>query len=282
MRKFRVLIVVGAIATGGCNLSTSLPTSQRVGLVNVVQLGGGDTATMRLEGVFFQTTANASYGIPNSGVVGDSCNVADYSGPGGELPLPTYDNLNAGPSIAITTDKAEATMVPAVNSAGTVVYTVATGPAPFTPGSQLSLEIPGDSGGFPAQSLKVNTLVTPTFAPIERHPTGDLHLSWSPAGNQGGAIQLQFLFSSDSNTSPNKSMICALRDDGSFDIPQYVVSYWADSPDEAQSVAGFRWFAALQQKQDVLMDVILQVEIAPATFVTNEEVADDIRVRAND
>ena len=277
MQKFRGLTVLGVIAVAGCDLSTDLPTSQRIGFITVTQSGSGDEATLRPVGQFFQTSPNIFVPIANTAIANDTCSVEDYSGPPEQRPPTKVADLNAGASIAVTTDKAEASMVPVVNSAGSVVYQVPTGPIPFTPGSQIKFEVPGDSGGFPAQSLTTNTLVAPTFTPIERHPTDDLHLSWAPGGNTGGAIQLEFLYSSDSSLTPDKLLICVLRDDGSSDIPERTVSDWAKSPDDAQSVTGFRAHTLLQQKQDVLMDVIVQVEINAPTF-TSEAAAENVSV----
>lgn len=277
MQKFRGLTVLGVIAVAGCDLSTNLPTSQRLGVITVSEFGSGDSATLRAVGEFIQTGPNVQFPIPNTAAVDDNCDVRDYNGPPQEGPPVKLDNLNAGASIAVATDKVDASMVPTVNSAGSVVYSIPSGPIPFTPGSQISFEVPGDSGGFPAQSLKVNTLVAPTLAPIERHPDGDMHLSWSPAGNTGGAVQLEFLFSSDSGLTPDKMMFCDLRDDGEHDIPKGVSRDWADSPDEAQSLSGFRWSTTIRQQQDVLMNLIVQVQINPPTFATEEVAEGDIR-----
>ena len=280
MQKVHGLIVLGVFAIAGCDLSTDVQSTDRIGVMNVTQLSSGDTANLTANATFFQTRPNVRYSIPNTALVGDTCSVADYNGPM-EPPAAQYDNLNAGPSIAVSTDKADATLFPAANPAGTIVYSMEGGPAPYTPGSDLSIEIPGDSGGFPAQSLKVRTLVAPTVAPIERHPEEDMQITWSPAGSPTGAVQLQFLFSSDSNATPNRVMICGLRDDGSQVIPRFVVGEWAASPDEAQSVSGFRWSTTIQQKDDVLMDVITQVEIDTITFATGEADVSEIRVNTS-
>lgn len=276
MQKFRGLTVLGVIAVAGCNLSTDLPTSQRVGIINVTQMGGGDTAQLRADAVFFQTSPQIQLQLPNTAAVDDSCDISDYTGPVNN-PLPQYDNLNAGPSISVVTDKAETSMVPAPNSVGSIIYSIPSGQVAFTPGSDLNFDIPGDTGGYPAKTVKVRTLVAATIAPIERHPAEQLHLSWSPASSPSGALQLEMLFSSDSSASADKLMFCRLRDDGSYDIPKSLASEWAASSDDAQSVTGVRWITTITQDRDVLLDVILQVSIAPTTFI-DEPVPQDIRV----
>ena len=45
MQKFRGLTILGVMAVAGCNLTTNLPTSQRLGFITVSELGSGDTAT---------------------------------------------------------------------------------------------------------------------------------------------------------------------------------------------------------------------------------------------
>lgn len=282
MRKFRGLIVLGAIGVAGCNLSSDLSTTQRIGIITLSQIGEGDSAKATIVGQFFQTSPTIQPSIPNSLAVGDTCAVFDYQGPP-DIPDPIkLDNLNAGSSITVTTDKEETSMVPSFNSAGSVVYTIPEGPVAFTPGSKVNFEIPGDTGGFPAQSLEITTLTVPTFAPIERHPSEDMTLSWSPAGSAGGGIQLEFLFSSDSNTTQDKEMFCSLRDDGSHIIPKYIVAgAWASSPDVAQSVSGIRWNTTINQNQDVLMDVVVQVNAKPFTFVADEAPATDIRANTS-
>ena len=282
MRKFRGLMILGALGIAGCNLSTDLPTSQRLGFITMNQLGEGDSATLNMLGQFFQSSQTIQPTIPNTAAVGDTCTVSNYSGPPDDTGPIKVDNLNAGASIAVTTDKAEASMVPAINSAGSVDYRLVGGPVPFTPGSKVDIEIPGDSGGFPAHSLEISTFSTPTFAPIERHPAEDLTLSWSPGGSTTGAIQLQLLFSSDSNPSPNRILFCALRDDGNYVIPKYLVAGdWATSPDAAQSGSAIRWNTTLKQSQNVLMDVIVQVAAKPLTFSTDQSTATDLRANAS-
>lgn len=262
MRKFPGLIVGSAIVLAGCNLSSDLSSTQRLGFVNITQVGEGDSAKLNVIGQFFQSSPSIQPSIPNTASVGDTCSVFDYQGPPDNPGPVKVDNLNAGDTITITTDKAVGKLVPVLNLAGSVDYRLVGGPVAFTPGSQVSVSIPGDSGGFPAHSVNVNTFVTPTFAPIERHPDEDLNLDWSLGGAALGAMQIDFLYSNTEATSPNKEMLCRLRDDGTYTIPRFVVGgEWASSPDDAQSVSGIRWNTTLQQNQDVLLDVIVQVQI---------------------
>lgn len=262
MRKFPGLIVGSAIVLAGCNLSSDLSTTQRLGFVNITQVGEGDTATLDVIGQFFQSSPSIQPSIPNTASVGDTCSVFDYEGPPDNPGPVKVDNLNAGDTITITTDKAVGKLVPVINLAGSVDYRLVGGPLAFTPGSQVSVNIPGDSGGFPAHSVKVNTFVAPTFAPIARHPEEDLDLNWSSGGAPLGAMQLDFLYSNTDSPAPNKEMICRLRDDGKYTIQRFIVGgEWASSPDNAQSVSGIRWNTTLQQNQDVLLDVIVQVQV---------------------
>jgi hypothetical protein len=262
MRKFPGLIVGSAIVLAGCNLSSDLSSTQRLGFVNITQVGEGDTAKLNVVGQFFQSSPSIQPTIPNTASVGDTCAVFDYQGPPDNPGPVKVDNLNAGDTITITTDKAVGKLVPVMNLAGSVDYRLVGGPLAFTPGSQVSVNIPGDSGGFPAHSVNVKTFVTPTFAPIERHPDQDLDLNWSSGGAPLGAMQLDFLYSNTEAVSPNKEMLCRLRDDGNYTIPRFIVGgEWASSPDDAQSVSGIRWNTTLQQNQDVLLDVIVQVQL---------------------
>jgi hypothetical protein len=263
MRRFHVLIVGSAIVMAGCNLSSDLSSTQRLGFVTLVQEGEGDTAQLNIIGQFFQSSPTISAPIPNTAAAADTCAVGSYQGPP-DNPVPIkVDNLNAGDTITITTDKGVGKLVPVLNMAGSVDYRLVDGPVPFTPGSKVSVAIPGDSGGFPAHSVEVNTLVTPTFAPIERHPEEDLDLNWSPRGPSFGAILLDFLYSSNTDgTAPDKEMLCVLRDDGTHTIPRFLVGgEWSSSPDGAQSVSALRRNTTIQQNQDVLLDVIVQVPV---------------------
>lgn len=262
MRKFPGLIVGSAIVLSGCNLSSDLSSTQRLGFVNITQVGEGETAKLNIFGQFFQSSPTIQPSIPNTASAGDTCSVFDYAGPPDNPGPVKVDNLNAGDTITITTDKAVGKLVPVINLAGSVDYRLVDGPVAFTPGSQVNIDIPGDAGGFPAHSVKVNTFVTPTFAPIARHPADDLDLNWSSGGAPLGAMQLDFLYSNTQAISPNKEMLCRLRDDGAYTIPRFIVgSEWASSPDDAQSVSGIRWNTTLQQNQDVLLDVIVQVQV---------------------
>jgi hypothetical protein len=142
----------------------------------------------------------------------------------------------------------------------------------------VTVEIPGDSGGFPARTAKVSTFVAPTFTPIERHPTDDLTIHWSSGGAPFGALQLDFLYSNTASASPNKYMLCRLRDDGSYTIPRFIVGgEWDKSPDDAQSVSAIRWNTTIQQERDVLLDVIVQVQVPSVPLTAPEPPAADLR-----
>lgn len=262
MRRFPGLIVGSAIVLAGCNLSSDLSSTQRLGFVTVTQLGEGDTAKLNVIGQFFQSSPTIQPSIPNTAAVADTCAVASYAGPPDDPGPIKVDNLNAGDTITITTDKGVGKLVPVLNVAGSVDYRLADGPVAFTPGSDVNIVIPGDSGGFPAHTAKVKTFLTPTFAPIERHPEEDLALNWSPAGATTGAMLLDFLYSDAGNNAPNKEMVCLLRDDGSYSIPTFIVGgEWDTSPDGSQSVSGIRRNTTIQQNQDILLDVIVQVTV---------------------
>jgi len=264
MHKLPGLIVASAIVLAGCTVSSDLPTDQRLGFIAIDQYGVGDTATMDVQGSFFQPSATIQPNIPNSAAVGDTCGAYDYDGPPGDTQPIKVDNLNAGDSIVITTDKATGKLVPVFNVAGSVDYVLQGGRLPFTPGSDVTITVPGDSGGFPARTQTVKTLVTPSFTPIQRHPDGskDLDLHWSPAGPTYGALQLEFLYSNNANPVPNRYMICALRDDGSYSIPSYIIAgEWNVSPYDAQSASAIRTNTTIDQQSNVLFDVIVRLQV---------------------
>ncbi len=278
MRTFPGLIVASAIVLAGCNISSDLPTSQRLGFITLSQHGSGDTATLAVQGSFFQPSATIQPTIPNTAAVGDTCSVWDYDGPPGSSTPIKVDNLNAGDSIVIRTDKAVGKLIPVINLAGSVDYVLSGDRLEFTPGSDVTIEVPGDSGGFPARTETVQTFARPTFTPIERHPEEDLELHWSSGGATYGAMQLEFLYSNTANATPNRYMLCRLRDDGSYTVPRYVVGgEWATSPDDAQSVSAIRWNTTLKQEQGVLFDVVVQVQVPQVPL---SEPAPDTDLRA--
>jgi hypothetical protein len=282
MHKFPGLIVASAIVLAGCNISSDLPTDQRLGFVTISQYGVGDTATIDVQGSFFQPSATIQPSIPNTASVGDTCTTYDYDGPPGDVQPIKVDNLNAGDSIVITTDKATGKLVPVFNVAGSVDYVLQGGRLPFTPGSDVTVTVPGDSGGFPARTQTVKTLVAPSFTPIERDPDEGLDMHWSPAGPTYGALQLEFLYSNNANPVPNRYMLCSLRDDGSYSIPSYIVAgEWNVSPADAQSASAIRWNTTLDQQSNVLFDVIVQLHV-PDVPLSAPAPDEDVRVAGLD
>jgi hypothetical protein len=273
MRRVPGLIIGSALVLAGCNLSSDLSTTQRLGFVTVLQVGEGDTATLNVVGQFLQSSPTIQPQIPNTAAAADTCAVGGYQGQPEDPGPIKVDNLNAGDTITVTTDKAVGKLVPVINMAGSVDYRLVDGPLAFTPGSDVNIVIPGDSGGFPAHTAKVKTFVTPTFAPIERHPEEALAINWSPAGATTGAVLLDFLYSNSAGAAPNKEMVCVLRDDGSFSVPRFIIGgEWEASPDGAQSVSGIRRNTTIQQNQDVLLDVLVQ-EAVPAIPLTEPDTA---------
>ncbi|MCC6242004.1 MAG: hypothetical protein IT353_04145 [Gemmatimonadaceae bacterium] len=122
----------------------------------------------------------------------------------------------------------------------------ATPPAtPFTyaAGEQVQATIPGNPSTFPASSITVR-LAEPIFPGPVAIPTGTtpMTFTWNAAPDTTSAIVLSLRYANPAQSSyANEQIFCALRDDGTHQLPSSALTAFLASPNDKRLLQLTRW-----------------------------------------
>jgi hypothetical protein len=126
----------------------------------------------------------------------------------------------------------------------TLLNRYATAPnAPFVyrAGDQVLATLPGDPAVFPATSIGVRLaeplVPGPLAAPVDGQP---IAVTWNASNDPTAAVQLSLRFASTA-TGANTQLLCAVRDDGAFEIPAAALATFQVSPAATRSLKITRW-----------------------------------------
>lgn len=265
MRMTRPLGIVVVLALAGCKLSSDLPTSRPLGVINQrgVQVASNSYGTAPT-GVFF----NASGVItPDSRFVVDSCTQTIYPIDTGATPQ--YSYLDAGSGITVQTDLGSGTLKPDTTLGGLVSYQLPSDSLlPFTPGAPMTFTVPGATNGFPAISLSAATAAPYTFGPIDTLPDpAAFNITWSPAAGTGSAMVISLQFATDSAaTRPDQQIYCSLVDDGSVTIPRRLADLWRTARPGMRHLSSYRWQTSFLNSGPAGLLVISEYDVQKSTF----------------
>jgi hypothetical protein len=128
----------------------------------------------------------------------------------------------------------------------TLLNRYATAPnAPFVyrAGDQVVATLPGDPAVFPATSIGVRLaeplVPGPLAAPVDGQP---IAVTWNASNDPTAAVQLSLRFASPiTATGANTQLLCAVRDDGAFEIPAAALATFQVSPAATRSLKITRW-----------------------------------------
>lgn len=265
MRMTRPLGIVAVLALAGCKLSSDLPTSRPLGVINQkgVQVAPNTYATAPV-GVFFNASGITT---PDSRYVVDSCTQTIYPIDTGATPK--YSYLDAGPNVSVQTDLASGQLKPDTSLGGLVSYVVpGDSLLPFTPGAPITFTVPGATNGYPAISLAAATAGPYTFGPIDTLPDPTAFtITWSPAAGTGSAMVISLQFATGSTaTAPDQQIYCSLVDDGSVTIPQRLASLWRTATPGTRHLSSYRWHTSFLNSGPAGLLVISEYDEEKSTF----------------
>lgn len=276
------LASVALMGLTACDLSSDLPTSNYAGLFRVLEVEAPEGGfTLSPVAIFFGGQANLL--LPASQATRDSCSVGQYPSPTSQFVLPPFpvddpatQAAPAGESITVTTDLASDRMLPVeggldADTVGVVYRLANDARLPFSLTDPIEISIAGASAGFPATTINVLPSRPLTLGPIDTAPEGPLRLTWTPVDGNESSVFISLRYSSRPDLeTPDLQIMCAMRDDGVFTLPDALTEAWANSSPSARSVAGYRWRTTFVSNQhgDVrsTVDVITHVDFEKSTF----------------
>lgn len=234
-----------AVLVAGCNLSTDNTGSRPIGVIQMVASGDSASGFTTSPTVAFLNNINLI--LPNSQSAPDSC--VDSLFTQQESVPPLVGNISGGTAVTAQSDLATATLPAALVGGGTI-YRLADGDSPlrYTPGQPIVFTIPGDPNGFPTMTFSAVTAKPFALGPIETDPTSELPLTWGPVQDPVNAalvISLQYS-SSPSSPEADRQIYCAVKDDGTFNVPSNLAEKWKNSSAAARAVTAYRWRSTFQ------------------------------------
>jgi len=241
MQLFRALVLVSAAGLlAGCNLSSNLPSSYPVGDVSIVDTVVNGRPVMAPVAVFFD---GLNVTLPSSTNVADSCVQASY--PLTNPPFIPNGTLYAGDSITVTTDSGTVQLRPdsAVIS-GLVYYQLPTDSAvAFTPGSSMTVTVPGSPTGYPSVAMQAGTVPPYSFNAIDTMPDpNNFVITWTSPQGPGTALVISLQFTTDTTTTtPDQQIYCSLVDDGSVTIPSLLADSWRKAVPASRHLDSYKW-----------------------------------------
>ena len=237
MPKIRyVAVLAGVMALAACTDDRFGPAKERTGFISATTYdGGGGNFALRFLGAFYKYDG-LSTGIPAA----ETCQGGPYSSQNTSVAsLPT---VSAGQYLYTNIGGRSDTLFQ--NSGlGLTAYSLLTVNAvPFIPGDTLTVEVPGETGGFPGTTLKVRTAEAFTHDPIGTGTTGEpLNISWTPAPTSGSLMVFSLrLNSTGTADEPNAQIYCVFNDDGSGQVSAALAEVWRAALPESRSVQATR------------------------------------------
>jgi hypothetical protein len=121
--------------------------------------------------------------------------------------------------------------------------TAANAPFTYRAGDEGVATLPGDATVFPAASIGVKLaeplVPGPLAAPVDGQP---IAVTWNGTNDPTAAVQLSLRFASPITASgANTQLLCAVRDDGAFDIPAAALATFQVAPAATRSLKITRW-----------------------------------------
>lgn len=142
------------------------------------------------------------------------------------------------------------------------------GSTAYLAGDSVTVEIPGQTTGFPAAVIKTR-LAEPLIVPdVTVPPVGTpLAVRWNASADTTTAIYISLKYANpSSSTYANEQVLCSLKDDGTEDIQAAALSAFHASPISLRSLTVTRWrTVTLVPADKTLLHMVSTVDV-PVTL----------------
>jgi len=236
---FRPLIasLLCVAVMGACASVTE--SNSRIGNYGSITISGkpipGNRVSASVQAVFFQ---GRSATAPNSALQqGDQCAYAFLD----TVKTGATGSLKVGESLALTF--AGTTVNMPFSQTLSRYEPVVGATLSYTVGDAASVRVPGAPGAFPASTISVQLAEPIIPGPISLPATGaPMDVTWNGTNDATAAVILSVRYgATPTATVPNEQIYCALKDDGSFQLPASGLVPFLASPSALRSVALVRW-----------------------------------------
>jgi hypothetical protein len=230
-----VAVLAGILSLAACNDRFG-PAKERTGFISATAYdAGGGAYAMRFLGAFYKYDGLTT-GIPAA----ETCQGGPFNSQNSTVA--TLPSLSAGQYLYTRLSGRVDTLFQSSGLGITAYQLLTVNAVPFIPGDTLTLEIPGETGGFPGATLRVRTAEAFTHDPVGTGTEGQpLTITWTPAPAPGSLMAFSLRFNSTGTaTLADAQISCIFNDDGSGEVNASLAAIWRASQPESRSVKATR------------------------------------------
>ncbi len=227
------LLAALVVGCSGLEPPQKVPT----GILRVFSQAGGTGEFVGMPEATFLNAAPSTF--PDSRQPTNLCQLADIV----NLPVGTSENLDAGDSVAFTSDAGTSYLYPRLDLAGNESYLPATLFVSLTPGTAVTFDIPGAANGFPSTTF--TGITAPAIRQLSSIPktlsvSDSVVVTWAPAGDDSSAFEVALQFAGEVSAIVNRQVLCQWKDDGRGVISGALLSEWITATIRRIEVSRYR------------------------------------------
>lgn len=246
------LFVASSLGAACGTLTEANPVTNRYGAVNITAKNkSASTATANATVVFFTSFSAA---VPNSATQAvDQCTFATVD----TVTTPVTGVSKAGTSIALAVGS---NTISLPYQDGLFRYGNAfDSPFVYASGDAAVATIPGATDVFPASNISVKLAepIIPGAIALPAFGT-NLAVTWNASGDTTTAVLLSLRYANPTTSAfGNEQILCALKDDGRFEVPSSGLTAFLAAPNATRSLKLTRW-----RTREALLDAHTILHIA--------------------
>ncbi|MEP6778984.1 MAG: hypothetical protein ABJC26_03785 [Gemmatimonadaceae bacterium] len=245
MNRSRRTLALAAIAVVGLPLASACLHLTEAANLPVYQFGAvslratsaaGSKAAATSTAIFFEAY---SAGVPDSR---NQTNTCVFSTVDTTTPFVTGVK-KAGTAVSLQFGSNSTTSTVPLNFDSTFKRYTSSGTTTYSAGDSVKVNIPGETGGFPASTIAVR-LAEPLIPGTVTLPTtaAPMTITWNASPDTTTAIIISLKYANPATSSyANQQILCALKDDGSETIPADAITAVLASPPALRSLLLTRW-----------------------------------------
>jgi hypothetical protein len=182
-------------------------------------------------------TANG-VSVDDSHFAPDTCVDRPYYNP---TPTVFTNQLDAGSSIAVTTNLATGTLTPDTVPFVSITYKTPLAGIAHSPDADITFAIPGATPGIAASTLRAHTPKVLLLDTISNVPPDSLYLSWNAGRLDTTAVIIRLILKPAVGIQPGEVISCGLVDDGSHWVNKKTAAKWAAADPTKKTVQAVRF-----------------------------------------
>jgi hypothetical protein len=250
------LALVGILPIMGC-LDPDPGPQQNYGVIGLTTVASETDTILSPEAQFYRAGRLI---LPSSRVVTDVCQVAAYPTLVDDSGTPRF--VDAGDSVQIATNGYSTYLYPVLEFQRVIYQLDAGDQFSFSPGENVTVNVPGAAGGFASSTISIATARPFTLGEVQAAPPqGEgLPLTWTPAGDDSTKILISIQYGVGTQTA-NQQIFCELVDDGAYTIPELYLAAYRNATTGTRNVDAARWRISLKEVEGGVLVLISAFEV---------------------